>query len=43
MLKKQYLRGSCFVGKPGLGFLSLLAAEGRVGQDDIEQRGGLLK
>ena len=43
VLKEQYLGRAGFVVKAGLSVLTFLATERRVGEDDIEQRGGALE
>ena len=40
VLEEQHLGGAGTVVEVGLGFLAFLAAEGRVGEDDVEERGG---
>ena len=43
MLQEEHLRRAGLVGEAGLGLLALLAAEGRVGQDDVEERRRVLE
>jgi hypothetical protein len=42
MLEKEHLRRAGFVGKPLLGSLAFLAAEGRIGEHDVELGGRIL-